>query len=159
MKTQRQNYQRGFTLIELMIVIAIIGILTSIAIPAYQDFIAKSQVSEALLLIDGLKSSVTSSYMQEAQCLDNSAGADLSVSLAADIHGKYVARVETGGIASASGGCTITAIMKTADVSVPIQGAKIRLTMITLTSNSISWQCIANVTQQYVPLVCSYGSF
>lgn len=49
------NAQKGFTLIELMIVVAIIGILAAIAIPAYQDYIARSQVSEAMELASGLK--------------------------------------------------------------------------------------------------------
>ena len=49
------NAQKGFTLIELMIVVAIIGILAAIAIPAYQNYIARSQASEALSLLGGLK--------------------------------------------------------------------------------------------------------
>ena len=49
------NAQKGFTLIELMIVVAIIGILAAIAIPAYQDYITRSQVSEAVTLLGGLK--------------------------------------------------------------------------------------------------------
>ncbi|ENX3265668.1 prepilin-type N-terminal cleavage/methylation domain-containing protein, partial [Neisseria gonorrhoeae] len=50
--------QKGFTLIELMIVIAIVGILAAVALPAYQDYTARAQVSEAILLAEGQKSAV-----------------------------------------------------------------------------------------------------
>ena len=57
--------QKGFTLIELMIVVAIIGILAAIAIPAYQDYTAKAQASEAFVLLDGIKSTVQSAMDED----------------------------------------------------------------------------------------------
>ncbi len=62
--------QKGFTLIELMIVIAIIGILAAIAIPAYQNYIAKAQVSEAFTLADGLKTAIATNQ-QSGTCFAN----------------------------------------------------------------------------------------
>jgi type IV pilus assembly protein PilA len=149
------KHQQGFTLIELMIVVSIIGILASIAIPAYRDYIARAEMSEALVLIDGLKSTVTENFTQSGECPTDIIGTDTSSA------GKYVLTVETSGPspAPASGDCTITAMMKPTDVAGAIQNAKIRLTMSTLTTSSISWQCLANVEQRYVPLVCAYNDF
>jgi type IV pilus assembly protein PilA len=59
--------QKGFTLIELMIVVAIIGILAAIAIPAYQDYTIRAQVTEGLNLIDGLKVAVADYYTQNGK--------------------------------------------------------------------------------------------
>ena len=61
-----KKIQQGFTLIELMIVVAIIGILAAVAIPAYQDYTAKAQASEAFLLLDGLKTPTSEALSQDA---------------------------------------------------------------------------------------------
>jgi type IV pilus assembly protein PilA len=67
------NAQKGFTLIELMIVVAIIGILAAIAIPAYNDYIARSQASEAISLADGLKTT-SADNLQAGTCGTNAIG-------------------------------------------------------------------------------------
>ena len=96
--------QKGFTLIELMIVIAIIGILAAIAIPAYQDYTIRAKVSEGLNLAATVKLAVTETYAAKSSFLTND---NLSYGLppAASITGNYVSSV---GVTGASGAITIT---------------------------------------------------
>ncbi|EMT3621903.1 pilin, partial [Neisseria gonorrhoeae] len=84
--------QKGFTLIELMIVIAIVGILAAVALPAYQDYTARAQVSEAILLAEGQKSAVTEYYLNNGEWPANNGAA--GVASASTIKGKYVQKVE-----------------------------------------------------------------
>ncbi|EPI7233183.1 pilin [Neisseria gonorrhoeae] len=84
--------QKGFTLIELMIVIAIVGILAAVALPAYQDYTARAQVSEAILLAEGQKSAVTEYYLNNGEWPEDNDKA--GVASASDIKGKYVQKVE-----------------------------------------------------------------
>ncbi|EPI0468973.1 pilin [Neisseria gonorrhoeae] len=84
--------QKGFTLIELMIVIAIVGILAAVALPAYQDYTARAQVSEAILLAEGQKSAVTEYYLNNGEWPKDNASAGVA-STPTDIKGKYVESV------------------------------------------------------------------
>ena len=89
--------QQGFTLIELMIVVAIIGILAAIAIPAYQDYTIRAQVSEGLNLSGGAKAAVTEFFQDRGLMPTDNTEAGLAAS--DEIVGKYVAFVEvTGGV-------------------------------------------------------------
>ena len=96
--------QKGFTLIELMIVIAIIGILAAIAIPAYQDYTIRSKVSEGLNLAGAAKLAVAETYDSEGKFLTND-NASYGLPTAISINGNYVASVDVTG---ASGTITIT---------------------------------------------------
>ncbi|EMS3255689.1 pilin, partial [Neisseria gonorrhoeae] len=94
--------QKGFTLIELMIVIAIVGILAAVALPAYQDYTARAQVSEAILLAEGQKSAVTEYYLNNGIWPENNG--DAGVASPSDIKGKYVESVTvTNGVVTADG--------------------------------------------------------
>src|SRR6201991_436803 len=92
-----KTVQKGFTLIELMIVVAIIAILAAIAIPAYQDYTIRSQVSEGLSLADGAKTAVAEYYTNKGTYPGTNGSAGLAA--AASIGGNYVAQVglATGG--------------------------------------------------------------
>ncbi|HEZ5908129.1 TPA: pilin [Neisseria meningitidis] len=110
--------QKGFTLIELMIVIAIVGILAAVALPAYQDYTARAQVSEAILLAEGQKSAVTEYYLNHGEWPgdNNSAG----VASSSTIKGKYVKEVEVkNGV--------VTATMASSNVNNEIKGKKLSL--------------------------------
>ncbi|EMT6599211.1 pilin [Neisseria gonorrhoeae] len=130
--------QKGFTLIELMIVIAIVGILAAVALPAYQDYTARAQVSEAILLAEGQKSAVTEYYLNHGKWpADNG---DAGVASPADkIKGKYVQKVEV-----AKG--VVTATMKSDGVNKEIKGKKLSL-WARRQDGSVKWFCGQPVTR------------
>ncbi|HEZ3098141.1 TPA: pilin [Neisseria meningitidis] len=130
--------QKGFTLIELMIVIAIVGILAAVALPAYQDYTARAQVSEAILLAEGQKSAVTEYYLNHGIWPANNSSAGVASS-ASDIKGKYVAgvKVEKG---------VITATMLSSGVNNEIKGKKLSL-WAKRQNGSVKWFCGQPVTR------------
>ncbi|HEZ6741306.1 TPA: pilin [Neisseria meningitidis] len=130
--------QKGFTLIELMIVIAIVGILAAVALPAYQDYTARAQVSEAILLAEGQKSAVTEYYLNHGEWPANNSSAGVA-STATDIKGKYVEKVEV-----AKG--VITATMLSTGVNNEIKGKKLSL-WAKRQAGSVKWFCGQPVTR------------
>ncbi|WP_118842109.1 pilin [Neisseria meningitidis] len=123
--------QKGFTLIELMIVIAIVGILAAVALPAYQDYTARAQVSEAILLAEGQKSAVTEYYLNHGEWPSNNSSAGVASS--SKIKGKYVEKVEV-----ANG--VITATMLSTGVNNEIKGKKLSL-WAKRQDGSVKWFC------------------
>ncbi|EMT2107782.1 pilin, partial [Neisseria gonorrhoeae] len=129
--------QKGFTLIELMIVIAIVGILAAVALPAYQDYTARAQVSEAILLAEGQKSAVTEYYLNNGIWPENNTSA--GVASPAEIKGKYVKEVEVkNGV--------VTATMLSSNVNKEIQGKKLSL-WAKRQAGSVKWFCGQPVTR------------
>ena len=133
--------QQGFTLIELMIVVAIIGILAAVALPAYQDYTVRAKVSELLLAASNAKVAVS----EFAQSEDTLTGSGTGLTIATD--GQYV----SSGSVSANGVITVTgtaaALGADSDVS---------LTLSPTLANSgvVTWDCTSSSAAKYLPATC-----
>jgi len=137
--------EKGFTLIELMIVVAIIGILASIAISAYQTYTIRAQVAEGLQLTGPLVTAVTSFHSDSGRFpADN---AEAAVEPAASYRGKYVSSITVNG--------SVIEIQYGNEANAQINGETVNLSA-TDNNGSISWTCLSAgvISDTYLPTSC-----
>jgi type IV pilus assembly protein PilA len=138
-----KTVQKGFTLIELMIVVAIVGILAAVALPAYQDYTARAQVSELISLADGAKLAVAETYQSTGTLPGSNTAAGFTGAV-----GKYTSGVSIGadgvitatgatGAASGVSGSTIT-LIPTADTN----------------TKNLVWACGGTIAANLRPSTC-----
>ena len=147
----KQN-QQGFTLIELMIVVAIIGILAAVAIPSYRDYTARAQMTEAISLLTGFKTGLAEYHQSQG-----SFNTSLKITqFGSTISGKYVRKLELTGV-SGTDEIQIAATMKLAasGVASEIAGGQLRLKT---TDGGRNWKCEINtggkIKDRHPPSAC-----
>nr|WP_213033188.1 pilin [Acinetobacter sp. ANC 5054] len=136
--------QAGFTLIEIMIVVAIIGILAAIATVSYNGYVARAQVAEVLGMISPYKLKLIEQYSEEQSC------ADLNIALNESISTKYIAKSE---IADVAGTCSVVFTFNATNVNYVLRSKNIYFSIPDGLNGA--WNCKSNdISQRYLPVSC-----
>lgn len=143
---KRLKLNAGFTLIELMIVIAIVSVLTIIAVPAYHNYIARSQVTEIFTLLEGMKTAIADTYQSTADITDADNGTGM-IPLANEVSGKWVDNVVIND--------GVIAARLSANASALVANGVVQISPITH-QGSMEWTCSAGTTvdTRYLPRAC-----
>lgn len=144
-----KSVQKGFTLIELMIVVAIIGILAAVAIPAYNDYTQRAQVSEAFTSVDGMKTAIAE-FAQSNGAYP--AAADITNGIGGPITGKYSSAATT-----AATGVIIVTMAAAGTAGADVAGKTITFTPPALAglTGTFLWTCTSTAKQKFLPKTCT----
>jgi len=145
----KQQAQKGFTLIELMIVVAIIGILAAIALPAYNDYTQRAQVAEAFTMTDGMKVAIAE-FAQNNGAYPSAT--DITAGVGAPVTGKYATATTT-----AATGVVIATMAAAGVAGADVAGKKVTLTPPALAglSGAFTWACTSDAKQKFLPKTCT----